>query len=99
MSAEEAHERFFMAGKSLMVKVKKLRAVVEALGPPIAFRKLNGILNALEMQVEDGKYQRHAVVRLCEALLATRELYDIPEDVANQLEEAACAVADQAETR
>ena len=39
-----------------------------------------------------GGYRRHAVTRLREALLATAELYDIPEAIARQIEEAACAL-------
>lgn len=81
-----------MAGKSLAARVKKVRGLVDALGPALRYRKLHGVLNALEMQVEDGNYQRHAVARLCEALLATAALYEIPEDLGGQLEEAACAV-------
>jgi hypothetical protein len=66
--------------------------LVDALGPALLYRKLRGILNALEMQVEDGHYQRHGVTRLCEAFLATRELYDIPEDLAKKLEEEVLAI-------
>ncbi len=88
-----------MTGKSLMAKVKKVRELVDSLGPAVTFRKLQSVLNALEMQVEDTHYQRHAVTRLCEALLATAELYDIPERLAGQLEEAACAVVTLVEDR
>ena len=88
-----------MTGKSLMARVKKVRELVDSLGPAVAFRKLHGVLNALEMQVEDGDYQRHAVARLCEALLATAELYDISEGRAGQLEAAACAVVTLIEDR
>jgi len=88
-----------MAGKSLTAKVSKVRALVDSFVPAVAFRKLHGILYALEVQVADGKYQHHAVVRLCEALLATAELYDIPDGLAGQLEEAACAVVALVEDR
>jgi len=83
----------------LMTAVREVRELLESLGPPIAFRKLHGILNALEMQVEDGHYQRHAVARLCEALLASAELYEVPEDKAGRLEELTCGVIEQAERR
>ena len=43
-----------MAGKSLTARVKKVRDLVDSLGWAVAFRKLHAILNALEMQVEDG---------------------------------------------
>ena len=81
-----------MAGKSLTAKLRKLRQLVDSLGTQVAFRKLHSILIALEMQVDDGNFQCYAVTRLCEALLATVESYDIPEELAGQLEEAACAV-------
>ena len=81
-----------MTGKPVKARVKKLRQSVDSLGTPVAFRKLHGILDALEMQVDDGNYGRHAVTRLCEALLATAEMYDIPEGLGRQIEEAACAV-------
>ena len=80
------------SGKPLAAAVKKLRGLVNALGPAIAYRKLQAVLNALEMQVEDGAYNRHAVARLCEALLATAELYQIPAEAAGDLEELACKV-------
>ena len=81
-----------MSGKSVAARVKELRQLVDSLGTAAAFRKLHGILDAMEMQVDDGNYRRHAVTRLCEALLATAELYDIPEAIARQIEEAACAL-------
>jgi hypothetical protein len=81
-----------VSGKSVAARVKKLRQLVDSLGTAVAFRKLHGILDAMEMQVDDGNYRRHAVTRLCEALLATAELYDIPEAIARQIEEAACAL-------
>jgi hypothetical protein len=86
-----------MARKSLMGHVNRIRKVVESLGPASRFRKMNGIVKALEMQVEDGDYQRHAVARLGEALLATRELYDIPEECALELEELVCGMIDVVE--
>ena len=66
--------------------------MVDSLGTETEFAKLYSILSALEMQVSDGHYRRHAVTRLCEALLATAELYDIPEENAGKLEGATCAV-------
>ena len=70
----------------LLDAVRSMRQCVESFGPPIAYRKLHGILNALEMQVEDGNYNRHAVVRLCEACLATAELYSLPDGLPEQFE-------------
>jgi hypothetical protein len=83
-----------MARNPVYAAVRPIREVVESLGEPIVYRKLHGILNALEMQVEDGRFQKHAVARLCEALLATAELYGVEEDAAGRLEEVACALID-----
>jgi hypothetical protein len=88
-----------MADKTLVARVNKVRELVDLLGPAATFRKMHGVLGALEMQVEDGNYRRHAVTRLCEALLATAELYDIPEGLCGRLEEAACAVVTWVEDR
>jgi hypothetical protein len=81
-----------VARNSIQTAVKSIRELLESLGPLVAFRKLYGILNALEMQIEDGRFQKHAVARLCEALLATAELYPINEDAACQLEQLVCTV-------
>ena len=81
-----------MPRQSVKSGVKKLRDAVDSLGTPAEFRKLQAILKALELQVEDGHHQHHAVTRLCEALLATVQLYDVPEELAGKFEEAACAV-------
>ena len=83
-----------MARTQIKGRVKQIREQLETLRPARAFRKLFAIMNALEIQVEDGHYQRHAVERLCEALLATRELYDVPDDTAQRLEDLACEVVD-----
>ena len=83
-----------MAQNPVQAAVQPIRQLLKSLGRPAAFRKLHGILNALEMQVEDGRFQKHAVARLCEALLATAELYPIDEEVARKLEQLSCAVVE-----
>ena len=88
-----------MARESVKSGVKRLREAVDSLGTPADFRKLEAVLKALELQVDDGHHQRHAVTRLCEALLATAQLYDVPEELAGSLEEAACAVVALVEDR
>ena len=88
-----------MARESVKSGVKRLREAVDSLGTPAEFRKLQAVLKALELQVDDGHHQRHAVTRLCEALLATAQLYDVPEELAGRLEEAACAVVALVEDR
>lgn len=69
-----------------------MRNCVGNFGEPIVYRKLNGILNALGMQVEDDIYSSSGVVRLCEALLATAELYELPIEGAEELEKLTIAV-------
>ena len=81
-----------MSRESVKAEVKSLREAVDSLGTPVEFPKLQAVLKALELQVDDGHHARYAVIRLCEALLATAQLYDIPEELAGKLEEAACAV-------
>ncbi len=88
-----------MARKSVKSAVKKPRQAVDSLGAPAEFGKVQAVLSALELQVDDGDYQRHAVTRLCEALLATAQLYSVPEEVAEKVEEAACAVVTLVEDR
>ena len=88
-----------MARESVKSGVKRLREAVDSLGTPAEFRKLQAVLKALELQVDDGHHQRHAVTRLCEALLATAQLYDVPEELAGRLEETACAVVTLIEDR
>ena len=88
-----------MARNSVKSGVKRLREAVDSLGTPVEFHKLQAVLKALELQVDDGHYQRHAVNRLCEALLATAQLYDLPEELAGELEEAACVVVALVEDR
>jgi hypothetical protein len=41
--------------------VKRLREAVGSLGTPAEFYKLQAVLKALELQVDDGHYERHAV--------------------------------------
>ena len=65
-----------------------IRAVVASLGAPIAFRKLYGILNAMEMQVEESPYSIEALQHLGQALEATVRLYQVDQPKSTQLERA-----------
>src|SRR5262245_41550645 len=62
-----------------------VRAVVASFGAPIAFRKLYGILNAMEMHVEETPYSVEALQHLGEALEATARLYQIDQQKQTQL--------------
>ena len=55
----------------------EVRAVVASFGAPIAFRKLYGILNAMEMHVEETPYSE-----------ATARLYRIEQQTSTQLARA-----------
>jgi hypothetical protein len=57
--------------KARVARLKPIREAIQRLNlPPIRWRKLNGILNALEMQIEDGGDSPEANGFLLEALRA-----------------------------
>ena len=68
--------------------LEAVRAVVASLGEPITFRKLYGILNAMEMQVEETPYSVEALQHLGKALEATARLYRIDQQRHTQLARA-----------
>ena len=65
-----------------------VRAVVASFGAPLAFRKLYGILNAMEMHVEDTPYSVEALQHLGKALGATATMYQVDQQKRTQLERA-----------
>ena len=65
-----------------------IRAVVASFGAPIAFRKLYGILNAMEMQVEESPYSLETLQHLGKALEATARLYQVDQQQSTQLARA-----------
>jgi hypothetical protein len=62
-----------------------VRAVVASFGAPLLFRKLYGILNAMEMHVEEIPYSVEALQHLGKALEATARLYQIDQQKHTQL--------------
>jgi hypothetical protein len=64
----------------------EIRAVVASFGAPIAFRKLYGLLNAMEMHVEETPYSVEALQHLGKALEATARLYQVDQQKHTQLE-------------
>ena len=68
-----------------------IRAVVASLGAPITFRKLYGILNAMEMHVEETPYSVEALQHLGKALEATARLYQVDQQGQAQLDRAVTA--------
>ena len=65
-----------------------VRAVVASFGAPLAFRKLYGILNAMEMHVEETPYSVEALQHLGKALEATAKLYRIDQPKSTTLTRA-----------
>jgi hypothetical protein len=66
----------------------EVRAVGASFGAPIAFRKLYGILNAMEMHVEETPYSVEALQHLGKALEATARLYQVDQQQSTQLARA-----------
>jgi hypothetical protein len=65
--------------------LEAVRSVVASFGAPLLFRKLYGILNAMEMHVEETPYSVEALQHLGEALEATARLYQIDQQQHTQL--------------
>jgi hypothetical protein len=85
MPMEHQEERGHMYNQAGVDALGDLRAVVASLGAPIAFRKLYGILNAMEMHVEETPYSVEALQHLGKALEATARLYRIDQQRHTQL--------------
>ena len=65
-----------------------VRSVVASFGAPLVFRKLYGILNAMEMHVEESPYSIEALQHLGKALEATSSLYQVDQHERTRLERA-----------
>jgi hypothetical protein len=68
--------------------LEAVRTVVASIGAPLLFRKLYGILNAMEMHVEETPYSVEALQHLGNALEATTRLYRIDQQKHIQLTRA-----------
>jgi hypothetical protein len=68
--------------------LEAVRAVVASFGAPIAFRKLYGTLNAMEMHVEETPLSVEALQHLGKALEATARLYRIDQQQSTTLTRA-----------
>jgi hypothetical protein len=68
--------------------LEAVRAVVTSFGALIAFRKLYGLLNAMEMHVEETPYSVEALQHLGKALEATARLYQVDQQKHTELEKA-----------
>ena len=65
-----------------------VRAVVGSFGAPLLFKKCYGILNAMEMHIEETPYSVEALQHLGKALEATARLYQIDQQKHIQLTRA-----------
>jgi hypothetical protein len=82
---EESGHMYNQAGVDALDAV---RAVVASFGVPLLFRKLYGILNAMEMHVEETPYSVEALQHLGKALEATARLYQVDQQQRTQLARA-----------
>ena len=74
-----------------------VRAVVASFGSPLVFRKLYGILNAMEMHVEETPYSVEALQHLGKALEATARLYQVDQQQSTTLTRALATFLRQVE--
>jgi hypothetical protein len=82
---EESGHMYNQAGVDALAAVP---AVVASFGAPLLFRKLYGILNAIEMHVEETPCSVEALQHLGKALEATARLYQIDQQKHTQLARA-----------
>lgn len=62
--------------KAAVEDLRKVEAIIESFGLPLAIaRKFNGIVNAVEMQVEDREFAEDTVRALDKALILLAEKY------------------------
>jgi hypothetical protein len=85
---EESGHMYNQAGVDALDAV---RAVVASFGAPLLFRKLYGILNAMEMHVEETPYSVEALQHLGKALEATARLYQVDQQAQTRLDRAVTA--------
>jgi hypothetical protein len=91
---EESGHMYNQAGVDALDDV---RAVVASFGAPIAFRKFYGLLNAMEMHVEETPYSVEALQHLGEALEATARLYQVDQQGQTRLDRAVTAFLSKVE--
>src|SRR6266487_7038227 len=88
MPMEHQEESGHMYNQAGVDALDAVRAVVASFGVPLAFRKLYGLLNAMEMHVEETPYSVEALQYLGKALEATARLYQVDQPKRIQLETA-----------
>ena len=88
MPIEHQEDSGHMYNQTGVDALEVVRADVASFGAPIAFRKLYGILNAMEMHVEETPYSVEALQHLGKALEATARLYRIDQSKSTPLARA-----------
>jgi hypothetical protein len=88
MQVEHQEESGHMYNQAGVDALEAVRAVVASFGAPLLFRKLYGILNAMEMHVEETPYSVEALQHLGEALEATARLYQVDQQQSTKLTRA-----------
>ena len=88
MSMEHHEKGGHMYNQAGVDALDAVRAVVASFGAPLLFRKCYGILNAMEMHVEETPYSVEALQHLGQALEATARLYRIDQPKSTQLARA-----------
>jgi hypothetical protein len=88
MPIEHQEDSGYMYNQAGVDALEAVRAVVASFGAPLVFRKLYGILNAMEMHVEETPYSVEALQHLGKALEATARLYQVDEQQSTKLARA-----------
>src|SRR6266487_1888754 len=91
MPMEHQEESGHMYNQAGVDALEAVRAVVASFGAPLLFRKLYGILNAMEMHVEETPYSVEALQHLGKALEATARLYQVDQQGQTRLDRAVTA--------
>jgi hypothetical protein len=97
MPIEHEEEREHMYNQAGVDALDDVRAVVASFGSPLVFRKLYGILNAMEMHVEETPYSVEALQHLGKALEATARLYQVDQQQSTTLTRALATFLRQVE--
>jgi hypothetical protein len=88
MPMERQEDSGHMYNQAGVDALDAVRAVVASFGAPLVFRKIYGILNAMEMHVEETPYSVDALQHLGKALEATARLYRINQQQSTTLTRA-----------
>src|SRR5439155_6060120 len=91
MPMEQQEDSGHMYNQAGVDALDAVRAVVASFGAPLLFRKLYGILNAMEMHAEETPYSMEALQHLGKALETTARLSQVDQQGQTQLDRAVTA--------